>query len=207
MKIYLLDIYTERNELLLQKLLREATSNSTDELGRLEWQINNSDTDILMSDLLAIAIYTPSMETIDKYEDGIAFYSGDELLDKISKLMLITYNNNYTFAGWGIKSYVVPALYKAYLMGGLDIGILDSIFNVYPFENKNTIDLNNMYNFNGQMSTVRARNRYALEETAYAYGETSALDDLGEFRSPEKILRERIRLQKYLFELRGLSWV
>jgi len=205
MKKYILDVYTKRNEVMLSKLLREATDDSEDELGRLEWQIDNSDTDVLVSDLVAVAVYRPSMEALDKYNDGIAFYSGDDLVEKLEKLMIATETQNNVFAGWGIKSYVVPVLYRSFIMNGLPLRVLGTVFNTYPFEDRDTIDLNNMYNFNGQMSTVRARNRYSLEETAYAYGYENAFEEDID-PSPENILRRRIKLQRFLFDLRGLSW-
>jgi len=204
-KKYLLDVYTERNEVMVSKLIREPEASTDDEIQRVEWQISNSDTDILLSDMVAIAIYTKSMEDIDKYEDGIAFYSGDELLDKVFKLMAISEGSNHRFVGWNLKTFVVPVLYRAFLLGGLNIKLLDSIFDLYPFDNLKTVDLSNLYNFNGQMITVRSRNRYSLEETAYAYGAIDALDNLEE-TNPEIILRKRIKLQKYLYELRGLEW-
>lgn len=205
MTTYLIDVFTRKNEVLMSNLLREAPSDDEDEIGRLEWQIERADYDVNMSELVAVAVYTKNMENLAKYEDGIAYYDGEELTDKIEKLLFLAETNRNRFAGWGIKTYVVPVITRAFIMAGKNIDIVDRVFNTYPFENYDTIDLNNLYNFNGQMSTVRARNRYSLEETAYAYGIIGSLEE-PVYTDPESVLRRRIDLQRKLFELRGLIW-
>lgn len=204
---YLLDVHIEKNELIMSKLIREATNASEDELGRLDWQIRNADIDVMMSDLVAVAVYTPTMEGFaDKYTNGVAIYDGEDMMDNLQKIMILSEANRHNFVGWNIKTFTIPVLYRAFILNGADTSILDNLFDTYPFDNSRTTDLSNIYSFNGQMSTVRARNRYTLEETAYSYGHMEALDELGANRSSEILLRKRIELQKYLFNLKGLSW-
>lgn len=205
MKKYLLDVYTKKNEILLSTLIREANQESQDEISRVEWQLEHADTDVILSDMTAIALFTPAMKEIDRYEDGIAFYQGAELIDKVESLLLLSKANGYMFCGWNIKSYVVPVLFRAFLMAGKDVSLLENMFNTYPFENRDTLDLGNIYNFNGQQITVRARNRYSLEETAHAYGFAGALNE-DIVQDAESTLRKRIAMQEYLFNLRGYTW-
>ena len=207
MTVYLIDVFTEKNEVLLSHLIREAQEENEDELNRKEWQLDRADYDVNLSDLVAVAVYTKGMESLSKYIDGIAYYEGEELVDKIEQLLYIAQQSRDTFAGWGVKTYVVPVITRAFILAGKDISIIDDVFNTYPFENYKTADLDNMYNFNGQMSTVRARNRYSLYETALAYGIIDELPILeGVELHPERTLRDRIALQRDLFELRGLKW-
>ncbi|HDK27626.1 MAG TPA: hypothetical protein ENG48_11155 [Candidatus Atribacteria bacterium] len=206
MKRYLLDVSLVKNELLINKLIRKPENDTPNELSRMEWQLHHADEDVFMGDLHAIAIYRPSMENIEKYEGGVAYYEGEDLIDKIMLLLHSAKLGNHKFAGWGIKTFTIPVLFRALLMAGQDVEILFDIMDTYPFDTIKTIDLYNEFNFNGQMSTVRARNRYSLQETCLAYGLESDYEKIKERGNSEEILRERLRLQKYLFELRGFSW-
>lgn len=205
MATYLIDVFTKKNEVLLSNLIRSADSNNEDELGRVEWQLDNADYDVNLSDLIAIAVYTKNMENLEKYENGIAYYDDENLIDKIEQLLFLAESNRHVFAGWNVKTYVVPVLTRAFILAGKDISTIERVFNTYPFENRDTIDLGNLYNFNGQMNTVRARNRYSLEETAYSYGVITELTE-PTFYDPEVTLRRRLALQKVLFEMRGYTW-
>lgn len=215
---YLIDVYTKADERIVNKLFqRPEDCSNQDEVSRYMWQISHVDSDVLVSDLKGFAIYHPTLEDRDIYTEdrenedyhGIAciFDTGDqeEMVGKIRQFLMNSGTSMY--AGWNIKRYIIPALYKAFIVNGFGTEVLD-VFDKYPYNEEKTLDLQNIYNFNGQQKTVRARNVYHLEEVLFSYGGGGSHELALAYRENniQRILFERIRMARFLYNKRGLEW-
>lgn len=212
---YLIDVYTKADQRIVDYTIQPPRDfNDKDEIGRYEWQLANSDSDVLLSDVVGFAVYHPAMESMEKYKDkeGIATFYGDKenVVHKIKEFLLKmdSKKEKIAYAGWNIKKYIVPNLYKAFIINGISKDILDRSFDLYPFDHENTIDLSNVYNFNGQQQTVRARNFYSLGEVcfAYGYGGDYSLELAYRENDVGRILIEKIKMSRFLFNKWGLKW-
>ncbi len=204
----LIDIKTKINETLVEKLIAPVEGKYDE--GRYLYQICNANRDTMLTDVAGFAMYHPSFTNMEKYKetDGIAIDDNENQEQIIRNIYKVLSNFKANYVGWELKTFIVPILYRQFINYGLPIDLLDSCFDLYPYDQKKTIDLSAVFNFNRQMVTTRSRSQYYLPEVYFVYGGEALMKNgkewLGE-TTKEKLIR-RIEMSKFLFDRWGFEW-
>jgi len=206
---YLIDIMTEPIDDLVEELIAKPEGKYDE--GRYLYQVCNAGRDALLTKITGFALYHPSLESMERYKDtgGVAISTGEEsvIVSNINKILENFKGNQY--AGWEIKTFIVPVLYRRFINYDVYTNLIDTSFDLYPFDNKKTTDLSNVFNFNRQMITTRSRNQYHLNEMFYAYGgiRSNHVWKVGNKESEVKArLLDRIEMGRFLFNKWGFEW-
>jgi len=206
----LIDIKTKANQAMVKNLIAPAEGKYDE--GRYLYQTCNADRDAVLTDVVGFAMYHPTFETMDKYKEtgGIAVDdSGDTNKTLRNIYAILNKFGKAKYGGWELKTFIAPILYRQFITHSLPIDILDGCFDLYPYDQKNTLDLSAVFNFNRQMVTTRSRNQYYLKEMFSVYGGVEHDKHYNQALVAEDVRAElvsRIEMAKFLFNKWGFEW-